>query len=185
MMNLLFRNTEEFRSYLQKNYNSEVGIWLIFGKNNELLTLTPNEALEEALCFGWIDGQIRKIDESSYMKYFSKRRKKSIWSKRNRELSEKLIQEGRMTSFGLNAILQAKKDNVWENELDVINDNHIKLFFDQIKVNDMAYANLVRMSKSVQKTYTGFYLSAKQEVTKVKRLKQIIDRLEKNLKPME
>ena len=184
-MSLLFQNKEEFRLFLQKNHNLEEGQWLIFGKENGPKTLTPNEALEEALCFGWIDGQIRKVDEFSYLKYFAKRRKKSIWSKRNRELSEKLIQEKRMTSYGFDAILQAKKDNVWENELDVITDEHINLFIEQIKVNELAYTNLVKMSRSVQKTYTGFYLSAKQEITKVKRLKQIMDRLEKNLKPME
>lgn len=184
-MNLLFKNKEEFRKYLEKNYANEEGQWLIFGKVGGPLTLTPNEALEEALCFGWIDGQIRKIDEFSYLKYFAKRRKKSIWSKRNREISDKLIKDGRMTPHGINAILQAKKENVWENELDVITDEHIQTFIDQVKSNELAYQNLLNMSRSVQKTYTGFYLSAKQEVTRVKRLEQIILRLEKNLKPME
>ncbi len=90
-----------------------------------------------------------------------------------------------MTPHGINAILQAKKENVWENELDVITDEHIQTFIDQVKSNELAYQNLLNMSRSVQKTYTGFYLSAKQEVTRVKRLEQIILRLEKNLKPME
>ena len=184
-MNLLFKNRIEFRKYLELNHFNEEGQWLIFGKVGGPKTLTPDEALEEALCFGWIDGQIKKIDEFSYIKYFAKRRKKSIWSKRNRELSIKLIQEGKMTSFGLDAIQQAKKDNVWENELDVITDDHIQSFLNLVQSNALAYRNVLNMSRSVQKTYTGYYLSAKQEVTKVKRLEQIILRLEKNLKPME
>jgi len=184
-MNYLFKNSQEFRSYLEKNHSSQEGIWLVFGKSNGPLTLSPNEALEEALCFGWIDGQIRKVDELTYLKYFAKRRKKSIWSKRNREFSDKLIAEGRMTSYGMDAILQAKKDHVWENELDVIDDEHIEFFHCLIKPFELAYKNLCSMSKSVQKTYTGFYLSAKQESTKVKRLNQIIERLEKNLRPLE
>ncbi|MDO9628274.1 MAG: YdeI/OmpD-associated family protein [Acholeplasmataceae bacterium] len=184
-MNHLFANRNEFREYLSKNHALEEGQWLIFGKAGGPKTLSPNEALEEALCFGWIDGQIRKIDDFTYLKYFAKRRKKSIWSKRNRELSEELIQKGLMTQYGLDAILQAKKDNVWENELDVLSDAHIDSFLKQVEPNEKAYTNLMKMSKSVQKTYTGFYLSAKQEETKIKRLNQIIERLEKNLKPME
>ena len=184
-MNHLFKNRQEFRLYLENNHFSQEGIWLIFGKANGPKTLSPNEALEEALCFGWIDGQINKIDEFSYIKYFAKRRKKSNWSKRNRELSDKLISEGRMTSHGMDAILQAKKDHVWENELDVMTEEHIKRFLNLVKSYDLAYKNLCKMSNSVQKTYTGFYLSAKQESTKVKRLNQIIERLEKNLRPME
>jgi len=184
-MNHLFKDSQEFRSYLEKNHASQEGIWLIFGKANGPKTISPNEALEEALCFGWIDGQIKKIDELTYLKYFAKRRKKSIWSKRNRELSQKLILEGRMTSYGMDAILQAKKDQVWENELDIITDHHIDLLSQLIKPSKDAYENLIKMSKSVQKTYAGFYLSAKQESTRAKRLNQIIERLEKNLKPLE
>ncbi|PKK98192.1 MAG: hypothetical protein CVV57_07975 [Tenericutes bacterium HGW-Tenericutes-2] len=184
-MNHLFKNRQEFRSYLESNHSSQKGIWLIFGKTNGPKTLSPNEALEEALCFGWIDGQINKIDEFSYIKYFAKRRKKSNWSKRNRELSEKLISEGKMTSHGLDAIQEAKNDHVWENELDVITEDHVQQLHDLVKTHDLAYQHLCSMSFSVQKTYTGFYLSAKQESTKVKRLSQIIERLEKNLKPLE
>jgi uncharacterized protein YdeI (YjbR/CyaY-like superfamily) len=184
-MNFLFESSNDFRSYLEKNHSSQEGIWLIFGKTSGPKTLSPQEALEEALCFGWIDGQIRKIDEYSYLKYFAKRRKKSIWSKRNRELTEKLILEGKMTSYGLDAILQAKHEGVWENELDVISEEHIKSLHQVIEPFEIAYKNFSKMSYSVQKTYTGFYLSAKLETTKVKRLNQIIERLEKNLKPME
>ena len=71
MNRILFKNRFEFREWLTKNALSDEGVWLIFGKKGKLETLKANEALEEALCFGWIDGQIKSVDEKSYLKYFN------------------------------------------------------------------------------------------------------------------
>lgn len=74
-----FADREEFRNWLQENCMSDIGVWLLFGKAGGPRTIKAGEALEEALCFGWIDGQMKRIDDTAYKKYFSMRREKSKW----------------------------------------------------------------------------------------------------------
>jgi uncharacterized protein YdeI (YjbR/CyaY-like superfamily) len=105
---ILFLDREEFRKWLLENHHVSKGIWLVFGKAGKLKTLKPDEALEEALCFGWIDGQLSSIDDAKYLKKFTPRRKGSRWSERNRNLTSPLIENGKMTETGLTAIEQAK-----------------------------------------------------------------------------
>ena len=110
---LTFETRQAFRDWLSKHHPSEAGVWLRFGKSAQIKTLKANEALEEALCFGWIDGQMKSLDEQSYIKYFALRRKNSKWSAKNKALSEKLIKEGRMTAFGFLKIEEAKQNGQW------------------------------------------------------------------------
>ena len=88
---LKFSNREGFRNWLSDHCVSSEGVWLLFGKAGGPKTIKAGEALEEALCFGWIDGQMKRIDETSYKKYFSSRRKNSKWSEKNKVLAEKLF----------------------------------------------------------------------------------------------
>jgi len=184
-MELLFNNRNDFRDWLKNHQLEETGVWLIFGKKDGQITLSPDEALEEALCFGWIDGQLRSIDYSKYMKYFKKRLKKSNWSSRNRHLVEKLLGEGKMTEAGLRAVEDAKRDGTWVVANEKIEDEDVQTFLSMIKPYQIAYENFVKMSPSIQRTYTGFYLSAKREDTKEKRFQELLRRFELNLKPLE
>ena len=88
---LRFSSREEFHSWLAAHGQSSDGIWLLFGKTNEQKTISANEALEEALCFGWIDGQMQSLDDQSYIKYFSLRRPNSKWSDKNKALAASAI----------------------------------------------------------------------------------------------
>lgn len=108
-MPLCFQTREEFRTWLQNNCRSSDGVWLLFGKTKELVTLKADEALEEALCYGWIDGLMKRVDDKSYMKYFSLRRKNSKWSDKNKNLVRSLEERGRMTDMGRAKIEEAKK----------------------------------------------------------------------------
>ena len=184
-MEYLFHDRMAFRDWLEENQNQKEGIWLILGKPGGPVTLSANEALEEALCVGWIDGQIRRVDDATYIKYFSPRRSQSIWSKRNREFVDKLISQGLMKENGYHAIENAKSTGNWIPKLDVITTEHVEDFIQQLEPYAQASLNFSKMSYSIQKTYTGFYLSAKLDETKIKRLLQIVDRLERNLKPLE
>lgn len=83
---LLFLARSDFRVWLCENAETSNGVWLIFGKTQAVVTLTANDALEEALCFGWIDGQMKSIDSTKYLKYFARRRAKSPWSEKTRKL---------------------------------------------------------------------------------------------------
>ena len=95
-----FSSREDFRKWLTEYCLSEEGIWLLLGKAGGPKTLKAGEALEEALCFGWIDGQMQRIDDRSYKKYFSMRRENSKWSEKNKALTEKLEKQGLMTDYG-------------------------------------------------------------------------------------
>ncbi len=186
MSNVLeFANREMFRDWLDKHSADNDGIWLLFGKKGGPVTLLASEALEEALCFGWIDGQMQSLDNTKYKKYFARRTAKSNWSDKNKKLAQSLIEQGRMTQQGMDAIENAKKNGTWDLSGRVsISDEQIQAFKQIIQQHEPAYANLLAMPLSIQKTYTGFYLDAKTDKTRQTRLEKIIDRLNKNLKPM-
>ena len=97
---LEFANREEFRSWLAAHCQSSAGVWLLFGKAGGPKTLKAAEALEEALCFGWIDGQMQRIDDKAYRKYFSMRRQKRMWSYKNNAVGGSVVERGIMTDFG-------------------------------------------------------------------------------------
>ena len=182
---LTFANRQAFRVWLGKYGMDSDGVWLLFDKKEKIMTLSPGDALEEALCHGWIDGQMQSLDNNTYKKYFARRLPKSKWSVRNKELAQTLMEKGLMTRQGLEAIENARKDGSWDNAIRIlINDEQIRMFKEIIRPYEPAYSNLLAMSHSVQRTYTGFYLDAKSDKTRQNRLEKIIDRLNKNLKPM-
>lgn len=179
---LEFPDRAAFRAWLTQNGTSSDGVWLLFGKKGGPVTLTANEALEEALCFGWIDGQMQSLDATKYKKYFARRRAKSKWSEKNKKLAQLLIEQGRIAPEGLTAIESAKQNGAWDASPKVrIGDEQVKEFRQLISPNEPAHANLLSMSPSVQKTFTGYYLDAKAPEARQKRLEKIIDRLNKNL----
>lgn len=184
--NLLFEKREDFRTWLTENATTSGGVWLIFGKTKQVKSLKAGEALEEALCFGWIDGVMKKVDEHSYLKYFAIRRKNSKWSEKNKKIVDKLEQQGLMTDLGREKIAEAKQNGQWANATkpSAITDEQIAEVAALLKKNAEASKNFENMSPSVKKTYTRAYLDAKTEAGRTKRLAWMIDRLEKNLRPM-
>jgi uncharacterized protein YdeI (YjbR/CyaY-like superfamily) len=181
----LFPGRGDFRKWLLKNHDASKGVWLVFGKNDIITTIKPDEALEEALCFGWIDGQIKSVDEEKYLKKFTPRRKDSRWSETNSNLATRLIEQGKMTEYGLAAIEQAKKSGNWEIPRQArASDEQIQILINALQGADLALANFMKMPLSVRRTYTVAYLDAKKEETRVKRLQWIIARLNENKKPM-
>ncbi len=182
---LTFTDRQAFREWLGRYGTESDGIWLLFSKTEDLVTLSAADALEEALCHGWIDGQVQSIDEKSYKKYFARRLPDSKWSVKNKGLAQTLIEKGLVTRQGLEAIERAKKNGSWDNAgRPIIDDELIESFREIIQPYEPAYSNLLAMSHSVQRTYTGFYLDAKSDKTRQTRLEKIIDRLNRNLKPM-
>ncbi|MGE5398613.1 MAG: YdeI/OmpD-associated family protein [Chitinophagales bacterium] len=187
MRQMLFKNRLEFRDWLTKNALSDVGVWLIFDKKGKLETLKANEALEEALCFGWIDGQMQSVDENSYIKYFKQRSKTSKWSEKNRDLAEKLELSGLMTDFGRAKIETAKQNGYWNPpKPEPLTDEQLQQFEDMLKSYESAYTNFIKMPRSARGAYAAsYFLGAKSEEGKQKRLNTIIERLNLNLNPME
>ena len=179
---LKFADREEFRKWLCEHCLSNEGVWLLLGKAGGPQTIKAGEALEEALCFGWIDGQMEKLDDKTYKKYFSLRRENSKWSEKNKALVKSLEEQGLMTDFGRKKIEEAKKNGQWDaqNPLAVITAFLSAL----LEGREPAYTNFQAMSPSVKKTYTRAYFDAKTDAGREKRIAWMVDRLNKNLKPM-
>ena len=183
--NLLFTSRDEFRSWLENNCLSSDGFWLLFGKSGGPKTIKAKEALEEALCFGWIDGQMQSIDDKKYVKYFSARRENSKWSEKNKALVESLEKQGIMTDYGRAKIEEAKRNGQWDApKPTTVTDEQIGLLSDLLKEHEPAYTNFQMMPPSVKKTYTRAYFDAKTDAGRDKRLSWMIERLNNNLKPM-
>ena len=182
---LEFSSREEFRSWLGEHCLSEDGVWLVFGKPGGPKTLKAGEALEEALCFGWIDGQMRSVDEKTYQKYFSQRRAKSKWSAKNKALVRTLEERGLMTDFGRGKIEEAKKNGQWDApDPMAVTQEQIDQVFALLEGHEPARTNFQAMPPSVKKTYTRAYFDAKTDAGRAKRLAWLAERLDKNLRPM-
>lgn len=182
---LQFPNREEFRNWLLEHCQSNDGVWLLFGKAGGPKTIKAAEALEEALCFGWIDGQMQSIDDKTYKKYFSMRREKSKWSEKNKALVQSLEERGLMTDFGRQKIEEAKKNGQWDAPKSMpVTEEQIAGVAALLEEYEPACTNFRAMSLSVRKTYTRAYLDAKTDAGREKRLAWMVDRLNKNLKPM-
>ena len=149
-----FASREEFRQWLSDHCLSNAGIWLLFGKAGGPKTIKAGEALEEALCFGWIDGQMKSIDDKTYKKYFSSRRENSKWSEKNKALVKSLEEQGLMTDWGRKKIEDAKKNGQWDTpKSPAVTEEQIALLSGLLKVYGPAYDNFQAMSLSVKKTY--------------------------------
>ena len=180
-----FADREEFRSWLSENCLSDAGVWLLFGKAGGPKTIKAQEALEEALCFGWIDGQMKSIDDKTYKKYFSMRREKSKWSEKIKALVKSLEERGIMTDFGRKKVEEAKKNGQWNaSNSTAVTEEQIARLSAVLEGYEPAFTNFRAMSLSVKKTYTRAYFDAKTEAGREKRIAWMVDRLNKNLKPM-
>ena len=173
---LAFATPKAFNSWLKKNHAKAGGIWLRFYKKHSgIKTITYGEALDEALCFGWIDSIVNKYDEKSYIQKFSPRRSRSVWSKRNREHVARLTKEGRMSAAGRRQVDAAKKDGRWDAAYD--SPENMKVpdeFMRLLKKNKRAY-DFYRTLNRANKYAVGYRLqTAKKEETRRKRMNAII-----------
>jgi uncharacterized protein YdeI (YjbR/CyaY-like superfamily) len=112
---LHFTTADEWRTWLEANHATQDEVWLmIYKRHAKTLSVTLNETVEEALCFGWIDSQMQPIDGERHAQRFTPRRKSSNWSERNKERATRLIEQGRMTGAGLAKIEEAKRNGRWD-----------------------------------------------------------------------
>jgi uncharacterized protein YdeI (YjbR/CyaY-like superfamily) len=116
---ILFADRAAFRAWLSAHHASKTGLWLRIAKAaSPLLSVTYADALDVALCFGWIDGQKQRHDAESFLQKFTPRQKRSAWSKRNREHVQRLLAAGEMHPAGLAAVAAAKADGRWDRAYD-------------------------------------------------------------------
>jgi uncharacterized protein YdeI (YjbR/CyaY-like superfamily) len=182
---LTFTDAPHWRQWLENNYDTCDGIWLrIYKKNSGINTVMYAEALDHALCYGWIDGQKKSYDAQSFLQKFTPRRPRSIWSKRNIEHVERLTAGGLMMPSGLAEVNRAKADGRWDMAYDAAKTMVIpQEFMESLYKNKKAKEFFDTLNKS--RLYAiGFRLqTAKKAETKFRRIEQIIANLEKGIEP--
>ena len=119
MKRLYVKTSNDWKKWLTKNHNKVEELWLIFyKKGTSKPSIDYETAVEEALCFGWIDSLVKKIDEERYVRKFTPRKNNSVWSESNKKCVKRVIKEGRMTEFGMEKITAAKKSGMWNKKIE-------------------------------------------------------------------
>lgn len=170
MDTLYVQNRQEWRSWLQKHCADAPEVWLLYYKKSTGKPRIPQEdAIEEALCFGWIDGKIKKLNAASFAQRFTPRDAKSRWSALNVQRAKKLIKEGKMTACGQEAFgtHSARKTPALPTELPAELEQ-------KFMRQPQAWENYNRFPPSYQRITAGWVASAKREETRLKRLDQLI-----------
>jgi uncharacterized protein YdeI (YjbR/CyaY-like superfamily) len=180
-----FAFSTQWKEWLAMNYAiSNNGIWLrIFKKDSGEATITYDEALDEALCFGWIDGQKKAYDEKSWLQKFTPRRSKSIWSKRNKTRVAQLIEEKRMQPSGFKEIETAKKDGRWDKAYDSPSQMEIPAdFLSILKKDQQAYDFFITLNKANTYAISWRLETAKKPETRQKRMQIFLKMMKKRQK---
>lgn len=174
---------QKWREWLVENYDKSNGIWLIyFKKHTKKPTVTYEEAVEEALCFGWIDSIPRRLDDERSKLLYTPRKPKSVWSKPNKERVERLIANGLMTEIGLQKIEKAKLDGSW-NALNASDNLEIQEdLLQAFETNNLAFEHFDKFTNGVKKSILSWIYSAKTNETRAKRIAETISMAEENLR---
>jgi uncharacterized protein YdeI (YjbR/CyaY-like superfamily) len=172
-----------FRKWLEQNHTSASGIWLVYYKKNSgKPSISYQEAVKEALCFGWIDSKVNSLDDERYMQVFTPRKAKSVWSALNKRYIAELLEQNLITSSGLKTIEIAKQNGQWES-LDKVEalelpDELVKAF----KKNKPAKENFEKFPPSSRKLILQWIASAKREETRQKRIEETVTLAAQNIK---
>jgi len=184
MKQLYIADRDKWRDWLSENHATKAGIWLVFyKKETSRPTITYEDAVEEAICFGWIDSIIKKIDAARYARKFTPRSVKSKWSQLNKKRANKMIRQGLMAEVGLAKIKAAKKTGLW------IKDPRPRISLDispefakALARNKKAKESFDKLAPSYRKHYIGWITVAKRPETKKRRIAESIALLEQGKK---
>ncbi len=184
-----FKNREEFREWLQNNYDTSTGVWMVYyKKHTEKEGVKYDEALDEALCFGWIDSLIKRIDEERYARKFTPRTNTKKWSEINRKKVAELVKAGRMTQAGLSkteSYTKSKKADqvIFETKKKEHTKNQLPDFIQkEFEKNEPALINFQNLAPSCRRQYILWITNAKRDETTQKRLRESIGLLKENKK---
>lgn len=177
---------ENWREWLTENHRSKQSIWLVYYKiQANIPTVNYSDAVDEALCFGWIDSTKKSLGDDSFMQFFSKRKPNSGWSKINKVKIQRLIDEGLMTEAGLESIEKAKQNGSWIilNEVEeLIIPEDLESAFG-VKAGSKDF--FLSLSKSVRKAILQWLILAKQKETRQRRITEIAELASQKLKPKQ
>ncbi len=177
---LVVANVGAWRRWLDKQHAQSTGVWLLLAKQGTTkpTNLTYDEALEEALRYGWIDGQLRRVDDTTYSRRFTPRGARSNWSKRNVAICERLIGEGRMHAAGLAEVERAQTDGRWDaayagsKSIEVPAD-----FAAALRTNKRAQATFKKLNSANRYAFLYRIETAKRPETRSRRISQFVEML--------
>ena len=180
-----FKSRDEFRKWLEKNHAKQTELWILFYKvHTKKKSLRYAEAVEESLCFGWIDGIVKRIDDEKHAQRYTPRKPRSYWSNVNKERAKRMIEQDKMTDTGFAKIKEAKKSGWWKRAYSFEVENIMSPEMKKILMSDKeAWTNFQKFGKSYQNTYIFYVNYAKREETKNKRMQIVLERAKKNIPP--
>jgi uncharacterized protein YdeI (YjbR/CyaY-like superfamily) len=171
---------DEWRQWLEQNHDTQNEVWLIFYKNHTGKPTIPySDAVEEAICFGWIDSIVKRIDDEKFLRKFTPRRDTSKWSPSNIRRIKKMINQGRMTEAGMQKIDESAFERKAEPKKESVIPSYIE---EALKAHPGAWDNFVTLAPGYKQQYIRWVISAKREETQKRRLAELITVLEKNEK---
>ena len=170
-LKIYISNRKEWRKWLKENHSIAKEVWLIYYKKHTAKPRIPyDDAVEEALCFGWIDSTVKRIDDEKYCQKFTPRNLKSIWSEHNKKRVSKMITQGKMTKHGMEKVKAAKKNGEWYKTVEAVKEFKMPLELTRLlSTNKNAGEFFNELSPSHKKQYIGWIASAKKVETKEKR----------------
>ncbi len=180
---LYLKNREQWRKWLEKNHEIKKEIWLIYyKKHTKKPTIPYDDAVEEALCYGWIDSTLKRVDEEKSAQRFTPRNLRSVWSQNNIKRVKKMIKEGKMKKSGIIKYEYGMKNNLQapstKDKIEIPDD-----LISALKKEKPAYDNFNNISKSYKLMYVHWINSAKKEETRKRRIKKAALLLKENKKP--
>ncbi len=185
---LYVTDRDEWRNWLDKHHSQKKEIWLVYyKKHTNKPRIAYNDAVEEAICFGWIDSTVRTLDDERYMQKFTPRKKKSNWSDLNKERARKMIKAGKMTEAGCEKIRELLAED--KNGLKIGKKETKKALVippeieKALSANKRAWENFNNFAPGYKRQYIEWILDAKKEETRERRLGEVINRLEEDKKP--
>jgi uncharacterized protein YdeI (YjbR/CyaY-like superfamily) len=179
-----FRNGAAWRRWLERHHDKSQGEWVFMYKKAAKSGLRYPEALDEALCFGWIDGKIQAVDKDKFRQRWTPRRSGSVWSQVNKAKVKRLAAEGRMTKAGLSAVKTARKTGRWQAAYSNQRSSEVPPELAcALNADPKAQANFKRLAPSYQRIYAGWVADAKQDQTRRRRIDAVVRRARENRKP--
>lgn len=181
---LYVTSKDDWRKWLEKHHETERKVWLIYHKKHTgKPSIAYGDSVEEALCFGWIDSLIKRIDDEKFARKFTPRKSNSNWSEVNKKRTRKMMAEGKMTKAGWARIEEAKKNGEWFKVTPRRQELTIPSYMKKaLAASQTALDNFNKLAKTHKRDYIGWITSAKREETRKRRLREAIQLLEQNEK---
>jgi len=184
-MRKLFKNRVEWREWLEKNHSTEKEIWLVYYKKHTgKKSISYDGAVEVALCFGWIDSVVKRVDDEKYMQRYTPRRLNSVWSLSNKIRVKKMIKSDEMTSAGLRLVESAKKSGKWREAYSSKNDFIISQdLISELEKNKFALSFFNGLAKGYKYSYARWVELSKTKETRARRIRIVVERCANKKKP--